>query len=73
LYFFRLEDQREDCQNKYGCKITLQDFEALGATDKKVLADLLDKINNNFVSEDDLEYFNLQDDSELIGKFYFDL
>lgn len=41
--------------------------------DKKVLGDLLDKIHNNFVSEDDLEYFNLQDDTELVEKFYFDL
>lgn len=69
----RLEDQREDCQNKFGCRISLQDFDTLGTLDKKVLGDLLEKIHNNFVSEDDLAYFNLQDDSEAVDKYYFDL
>ena len=50
-----------------------QDFETLGTLEKKVLGDLLDKIHNNFVSDDDLAYFNLQDDSELIDNYYFDL
>jgi hypothetical protein len=68
-----LDDQREDCQTKFGCRISLQDFDNLNTLDKKVLGDLLDKINNNFVSEDDLAYFNLQDDSELMEKYYFDL
>ena len=45
----------------------------LGTLDKKVLGDLLEKIHNNFVSEDDLAYFNLQDDSEDVDKYYFDL
>ncbi len=50
-----------------------QDFDTLGTLDKKVLGDLLEKIHNNFVSEDDLAYFNLQDDSEAVDKYYFDL
>ena len=73
LYHFRLEDQREDCQTKFGCRIEFLDLEVMKEIDKKVFKDLCQKIVENCLSEDDLEYFRLQDDSSKIQKTFFDL
>ena len=32
--FFRLEGQQEDCQNKYGCRISFQDVEFIPKQDQ---------------------------------------
>ena len=72
-YRFRLEDQREDCQTKFGCRIEFLDLEVMKEIDKKVFKDLCQKIVENCLSEDDLEYFRLQDDSSKIQKTFFDL
>ena len=73
LRHFRLEDQREDCQTKFGCRIEFLDLEVMKEIDKKVFKDLCQKIVENCLSEDDLEYFRLQDDSSKIQKTFFDL
>merc|ERR1712018_66154 len=57
----RLEDQREDCQTKFGCRIEFMDFQMMKDPDKKVFGDLSQKILENCISEDDFHYFQLQD------------
>ena len=42
-------------------------------SDRKVLGDLSQKILDNCISEDDMEYFRLQDDTSLMQKTFFDL
>jgi hypothetical protein len=42
-------------------------------TEKKLFSDLCQKIIDNCVSEDDFEYFHLQDDTSRIQKTFFDL
>ena len=70
---FRLEDQKEDCQTKFGCRIEFMDLEIMKQIDKKVFKDLCQKIVDNCISEDDFNYFHLQDDSAKIQKTFFDL
>merc|ERR1719483_477196 len=69
----RLDDQKNDCQTKFGCRIDFTDFAILKATDKNNLHNLSQKIMENCISEDDLEYFKLQDDTYLVQKSFFDL
>jgi len=69
----RLEEQQEDCQNKYGCRISLQDFAYISTIEKRVFTDLSKKIADSSVSEDDIIYFNGQDDSNVINKHFFDM
>ena len=69
----KLEEQQQDCQNKYGCRISLQDFEFISAIEKRVFSDLSKKILESCISEDDLIYFNGQDDSNLMSRQYFDV
>merc|ERR1712004_964391 len=69
----RLDDQREDCQTKFGCRIQFMDFAMMKDSDRKVLGDLSQKILENCISEDDMEYFRLQDDTSLMQKTFFDL
>lgn len=69
----RLEDKQEDCQNKYGCRISLEDFEFINNIEKKVFKDLSKKIIDASMSEDDLIYFSGIDDSNIINKHYFDI
>ena len=49
------------------------DFAVMKDSDKKVFADLSQKILDNCISEDDLQYFRLQDDTHLVQKTFFDL
>ena len=72
-FVFRLDDQREDCQTKFGCRIQFMDFAMMKDSDRKVLGDLSQKILENCISEDDMEYFRLQDDTSLMQKTFFDL
>ena len=72
-FVFRLDDQREDCQTKFGCRIQFMDFAMMKDSDRKVLGDLSQKILDNCISEDDMEYFRLQDDTSLMQKTFFDL
>jgi len=73
VWLSRLEDQQEDCQNKYGCRISLQDFEYISSIEKRVFKDLTRKIIDCCLSEDDLVYFSGADDSSIINKHYFDI
>ena len=73
FYFFRLEDQKDDCQTKFGCRIEFLDLGIMKQIDKKVFKDLCQKIIENCLSDDDLNYFHLQDDSSKIQKTFFDL
>ena len=73
IFNFRLEDQKEDCQTKFGCRIEFMDLEIMKQIDKKVFKDLCQKIVDNCISEDDFNYFHLQDDSAKIQKTFFDL
>ena len=46
MYFFchhRLEGQQEDCQNKYGCRISFQDVEFIAKVDRNIF-DSLSKV-----------------------------
>ena len=70
---FRLEDQREDCQTKFGCRIEFMDFHMMKDPDKKVFSNLSQKIVENCISEDDFHYFQLQDDTHKVQKTFFDL
>ena len=49
------------------------DFTMMKDSDRKVLGDLSQKILDNCISEDDMEYFRLQDDTSLMQKTFFDL
>lgn len=49
------------------------DFEEMNSADKKVYRDLCQKIVENCISEDDLHYFHLQDDTSKVQKHFFDL
>lgn len=69
----RLEDQREDCQNKFGCRVDFLDFQVMKDAERRVFRDLGQKIHDCCISEDDLVYFNLQDDTFNVHKTYFDL
>lgn len=73
LWLSRLENQQEDCQNKYGCRISFQDFEFISSIEKKVYKDLRRKILDSCMSEDDIIYFSGSDDSSIINKHYFDI
>jgi len=73
VWLSRLEDQQEDCQNKYGCRISLQDFEYISSIESKVFKDLTKKILESCLSHDDLIYFSGADDSNIINKHYFDI
>ena len=42
-------------------------------SDRKVFADLSSKILENCISDDDLQYFRLQDDTSMVQKTFFDL
>ena len=41
--------------------------------EKKTMSDLSSKILENCISEDDLQYFKLQDDTPLVQKHFFEL
>jgi len=69
----RLEGQQEDCQNKYGCRISFQDVEFISNVDRNIFDNLSKRILESSISEDDLTYFNGKDDSNDIDKSYFDL
>jgi len=69
----RLEGQQEDCQNKYGCRISFEDAEFISKQDRQNFDQLSKRIMDSSVSEDDLIYFNGKDDSNDIDKTYFDL
>jgi len=73
MWLSRLEDQQEDCQNKYGCRISLEDFDYINSVEKKVFKDLTRKILESCMSEDDLIYFSGMDDSSIMDKNYFDI
>lgn len=69
----RLEGQQEDCQNKYGCRISFQDVEFIPKQDQNNFNHLSKRIMDSSISEDDLIYFNGKDDSNDIDRTYFDL
>jgi hypothetical protein len=69
----RLEGQQEDCQNKYGCRISFQDVEFIPKVDRNIFDNLSKRILESSISQDDLTYFNGKDDSNDIDKSYFDL
>ena len=39
-YHHRLEGQQEDCQNKYGCRISFQDVEFISNVDRNIFDNL---------------------------------
>ena len=45
LYRHRLEGQQEDCQNKYGCRISFQDVEFIPKVDRNIF-DNLSKVSS---------------------------
>merc|ERR1712083_4541 len=69
----RLNDQKEDCQTKFGCRVEFRDFSSMAAAEKKTMSDLSSKVLENCISEDDLQYFSLHDDTSLVQKHFFEL
>lgn len=69
----RLEGQQEDCQNKYGCRVSFVDAEFISKQDQSNFNQLSKRIMDSYITEDDLIYFNGKDDSNDVDKTYFDL
>ena len=46
--YFRLEDQQEDCQNKYGCRVSFQDVEFISKIDRNVF-DSLSQVLHTYI------------------------